>query len=115
MDDVAAITRLTALANPHRLRIFRLLIAALPDGLCASDLAARLDLAPATLSFHLKELTRAQLLQSRQQGRFVFYSAEFEAMNALMAYLTDHCCHAACAAEYESLASRAGKLVAARC
>ena len=52
----------------------------------------KLDLAPATLSFHLAGLTRAGLAQSRQEGRFVIYSADFQAMNTLVAYLSENCC-----------------------
>lgn len=83
---------LTALAQENRLRIFRLLVQAGPEGLAAGRIAEKLKLAPATLSFHIKELARAGLVQSRQEGRFIFYSTDFNRMNALVAYLTENCC-----------------------
>ena len=55
-------------------------------------LSDKLDLAPATLSFHLKELSNAGLLKSRQEGRYIYYAADFKAMNALLGYLTENCC-----------------------
>ena len=87
-----AVTRLAALAQDSRLAIFRLLVQQGADGLCAGDIAERLGLAPATLSFHLKELSHAGLLQSRQDGRFNYYAPDFEAMNALVSYLMENCC-----------------------
>jgi DNA-binding transcriptional ArsR family regulator len=87
-----AVTRLAALAQESRLAIFRLLVQKGAEGLCAGDIAERLGLAPATLSFHLKELSHAGLLQSRQEGRFIYYMPDFEAMNALVSYLTENCC-----------------------
>lgn len=87
-----AVARLSALAQETRLSIFRLLVQKGPEGLCASDIQARLKLAPATLSFHLKELTTAGLLKARQDGRFIFYAPDFKAMNALIDYLSENCC-----------------------
>jgi len=63
-----------------------------PEGLCVGDIAAKFDIAPATLSFHLKELTNAGLLVSRQEGRFIYYAPDFEKMNALVSYLMENCC-----------------------
>jgi DNA-binding transcriptional ArsR family regulator len=63
--------------------------------MAAGAIGEALDLPPATLSFHLAGLTRAGLAQSRQEGRFVIYSASFESMNALVAFLTDNCCQGA--------------------
>ncbi len=87
-----AVTALAALAQDTRLAAFRLLVAAGPDGLAAGVIATRLRVAPATLSFHLKELANAGLVVARQEGRFVYYAAEFDEMNALLAFLTQNCC-----------------------
>lgn len=84
--------RLASLAQVSRLAVFRLLVRHGPDGLAAGAIAAKLRIPPATLSFHLKELSHAGLLKSRQQGRFIYYAPDFKAMNALVAYLTDNCC-----------------------
>jgi ArsR family transcriptional regulator len=92
METKAAITALSALAHESRLAVFRLLVEAGPDGLAAGQVSERLGLPPSSLSFHLKELSHAGLAASRQQGRFVIYSANFPAMNALLAYLTENCC-----------------------
>jgi DNA-binding transcriptional ArsR family regulator len=92
MKSDMAVARLAALAQETRLAIFRLLVQKGPEGLCAGDIQSKLKLAPATLSFHLKELTNADLLTSRQDGRFIYYAADFGAMNALLDYLTENCC-----------------------
>jgi ArsR family transcriptional regulator len=88
----AAVTRLAALAQTSRLSLFRLLVQKGPEGMSAGQIAERLGVAPNTLSFHLKELSNAGLLKSRQDGRFIYYAPDFKAMNALLAYLTDNCC-----------------------
>ena len=90
----AAVTKLAALAQASRLSVFRLLVEQGPDGLPAGEIATRLGIAPSALSFHLKELSNAGLLKSRQHGRFIYYAPDFKAMNALLGYLTDHCCAA---------------------
>jgi ArsR family transcriptional regulator len=87
-----AVTRLAALAQQSRLALFRLLVQRGPEGMPAGEIAERLGVAPNTLSFHLKELSNAGLLKSRQEGRFIYYAPDFKAMNALLAFLTDHCC-----------------------
>jgi DNA-binding transcriptional ArsR family regulator len=92
MESKQAVQALGALAQDTRLGIYRLLVQAGPQGLAAGSIAEKLDLAPATLSFHLAGLTRAGLAQSRQEGRFVIYSADFQAMNALVGYLSENCC-----------------------
>ena len=92
MDPGRAVSSLAALAQVTRLAIFRLLVQAGPEGLCAGDIASQLDLAPATLSFHLKELSNAGLLEPRQEGRFIYYAPDFDGMNSLVAYLTENCC-----------------------
>jgi ArsR family transcriptional regulator, arsenate/arsenite/antimonite-responsive transcriptional repressor len=92
METMQALQALSALAQESRLSIFRLLVQAGPGGMAAGAIGEALDLPPATLSFHLAGLTRAGLAQSRQDGRFVIYSASFENMNALVAFLTENCC-----------------------
>lgn len=92
MKDATAVAVLSALAQETRLSVFRLLVEQGPAGLPAGQIAERLELAPATLSFHLKELTASGLTLSRQDGRFVIYSANYEAMDELMSFLTRNCC-----------------------
>jgi ArsR family transcriptional regulator, arsenate/arsenite/antimonite-responsive transcriptional repressor len=92
METMQAVLALSALAQPSRLAAFRLLVAAGPEGMAAGAIGEKLDLPPATLSFHLAGLTRAGLAQSRQDGRFVIYTANFENMNSLVAFLTENCC-----------------------
>ena len=95
METKQAIPALSALAQESRLAIFRLLVQAGPAGLAAGTIGEKLELPPATLSFHLAGLARAGLAQSRQEGRFVIYSANYQAMNALVAFLTENCCQGA--------------------
>jgi DNA-binding transcriptional ArsR family regulator len=95
MKTPHAIDALAALAQRSRLAIYRLLVEAGPEGLAAGGIADELELPPATLSFHLAHLARAGLVRSRQEGRFVIYSADFDNMNALVAYLTENCCSGA--------------------
>jgi DNA-binding transcriptional ArsR family regulator len=90
MDD--AVKALSALAQGSRLSIFRLLVQAGREGMAAGKIGEALDLPPATLSFHLAGLTRAGIADSRQDGRFVIYSANFPNMNQLVGYLTENCC-----------------------
>jgi len=87
-----AIDALAALAQESRLKVFRLLVEAGPAGVAAGRIAERLELPPATLSFHLAHLVRAGLARSRQNGRFVIYSADFQNMNRLVGFLTENCC-----------------------
>ena len=86
---------LSALAHDARLAVFKLLVQAGPEGLAAGVIAARLEMAPSALSFHLKELTHAGLLVQRPDGRKIHYSANFSAMTGLIAYLTENCCQGA--------------------
>ncbi len=92
MEKSEAIVALGAIAQETRLEIFRFLIQAGPAGIAAGRIRERLDLPSATLSFHLSQLRQAGLVSFRRQGRSLIYSAEFGAMNGLLAYLTDNCC-----------------------
>jgi len=94
METKAVLKALSALAQENRLAAFRLLVEHAPDGLPAGSIAERLAVAPATLSFHLKELNHAGLIAARQDGRFIWYRAELDAMNGLVGYLTENCCGA---------------------
>lgn len=99
METQIAVGLLAALAQDSRLAIFRLLVQQGPDGLPVGRIGEQLAIAPATLSFHLKGLSQAGLIDARQEGRFIYYSANFARMNALLAYLTENCCAGApCAA-----------------
>ncbi|WP_426076253.1 ArsR/SmtB family transcription factor [Janthinobacterium sp. PSPC3-1] len=92
MQTQSALAALAALAQESRLAIFRLLVQAGPDGLAASKIAEHLAIAPSSLSFHLKELSHAQLVTARQDGRFIIYAAQMDSMNALIGFLTENCC-----------------------
>ena len=92
MEITHAVEILGALAQPSRLAIFRLLVQAGEEGLAAGAIGEKLGLAPATLSFHLAQLTRAGVTASRTQGRYVIYRADFGAMAHLLQYLTEDCC-----------------------
>jgi len=87
-----AIKALGALAQETRLSIFRLLVQAGEPGLSPGQLAKDLNIPNATLSFHLKELASAELVVARQESRYIYYAANFAAMNDLLAYLTENCC-----------------------
>jgi DNA-binding transcriptional ArsR family regulator len=92
MDSAAVVASLAALAQESRLAIYRLLVTAGPTGLSVGEIGADLAVAPATLSFHLKELANAGLIAARQDGRYVYYSARYAHMNELLGYLTEECC-----------------------
>ena len=92
LDESTAVKALAALAQAQRLRAFRALVVAGPEGLMPGVMAERLKIAPSALSFHLKELLHAGLVSSESRGRNLIYRASFERMNALLAYLTEHCC-----------------------
>lgn len=92
MKNTDAVTALAALAQENRLDVFRLLVQAGPDGLPAGRVAAAIDLAPNTLTFHFDRLREAGLVTVRREGRSMIYAARFETMNALIAYLTENCC-----------------------
>lgn len=92
MNEKAAVTALAALAQEARLRVFRALVGAGPEGHTPSALSAMLDIPGPTLSFHLKELARADLISAERDGRNLHYRPALLRMNQLIAYLTDHCC-----------------------
>jgi DNA-binding transcriptional ArsR family regulator len=94
MKTDSVVSALAALAQATRLGVYRLLVQQGPSGLAAGEIAAQLKIPPATLSFHLKELAHAGLVKSRQESRFIYYAADFAAMNELLAYLTENCCAA---------------------
>jgi DNA-binding transcriptional ArsR family regulator len=94
MESTAAVRALSALAQETRLAIYRMLVESGSAGLAAGKIGEALRLPPATLSFHLRELSHAGLVCARQQSRFIYYSADFTAMNDLLGYLADHCCRA---------------------
>lgn len=92
MESSEAVESLSALAQDSRLQVYRLLVQAGPEGLAASDIAERVGIPANTLSFHLKTLSHADLVASRQEGRFIYYSANYAQMNALVGFLTESCC-----------------------
>lgn len=92
MASPIIVTALAALAQESRLAIYRLLVQAGVDGLAAGKISESLGIAPSSLSFHMKELSHADLVNSRSEGRFVIYSANYEQMNNVLAYLTENCC-----------------------
>ena len=101
MKTTDAVHALAALSQDTRLDVFRLLVQQGASGLAAGEIAEELGVSPATLSFHLKELAHVKLVTARQDGRFVFYAANFPTMNRLLEFLTANCCavdSAACGA-----------------
>lgn len=92
METKSAVMALAALAQDSRLAVFRTLIQAGPDGLAAGKIAEATGIAPSSLSFHLKELLHAGLVESRKEARYVIYSARYEIMNSLIGFLTENCC-----------------------
>ena len=92
MEISIAVTVLAALAQETRLSAFRTLVVAGEKGLPAGEIAERLGVPANTLSFHLKELSRAGIVNSRCDGRFVIYCADFAAMRGLIDYLSEECC-----------------------
>ena len=92
MKPAQVVKALAALAQPTRLAIYRLLVARGPEGMAAGQVADKLKVAPATMSFHFRTPSHAGLVESRQDGRFIYYAANFTVMNAMVAYLTENCC-----------------------
>jgi len=95
MEEIDAVTALAALAQTQRLRVFRALVGAGPEGMTPTDLAALLDVPGSTLSFHLKELTQAGLATQERDGRRLIYRPALARMTALLDYLSAHCCQGA--------------------
>ena len=103
MEENTVVRSLAALAQPVRLRVFRALVVAGPEGMTPGTLTEALDVPATSLSFHLKELTNAGLVSQERQGRHLIYRASFEQMNALLGYLTENCCKGqACATEVDA-------------
>ncbi len=92
MKETDAIDSLAALAQDSRLAIYRLLVKRGPEGYAVGEIGERLDIPGPTLSFHLKTLVHAGLISARRDGRFLYYSTDFERMNDLVSFLTEHCC-----------------------
>ncbi len=92
METLTAAELLAALGHESRLAIFRVLVEAGPAGLVASAISDQMQMAPATLSFHLAHLTRVGLISGTRESRFIRYSTDFGAMDDLIAYLTNNCC-----------------------
>jgi DNA-binding transcriptional ArsR family regulator len=92
MKSAQVVKALSGLAQPTRLALYRLLVARGPEGMVAGQVAKKLKVSPATLSFHFRTLSHAGLIESRQKGRFIYYAANFAAMNDMLAFLTDNCC-----------------------
>jgi DNA-binding transcriptional ArsR family regulator len=111
MELSNAVTALAALAHASRLAVFRLLVEAGPPGLAASRIAEALDIAPSSLSFHLKELTHAGMVTQTKDGRSLIYAANFDTMNGLVNYLTENCCAGlSCAPQPASVSCAPGAL-----
>lgn len=106
MQETDVVRSLAALAQAVRLRAFRALVVAGPQGLTPGVLAEQLGVAPTALSFHLKELAQAGLVTQERQGRYLVYRAAFDTMNALLTYLTDNCCEGAACLTPEAAACR---------
>lgn len=92
MDTKQTIAALAALAQESRLAVFRLLVQVGPQGMAATRISEQIGVPPSSLSFHLKELAHAGLVSSRQESRFVIYSANIDTMNGLIGFLTENCC-----------------------
>jgi ArsR family transcriptional regulator len=92
MKKPDAVAALAALAQDNRLDVFRLLVEAGPEGLAAGSVASALKLAPNTLTFHFDRLRDAGLVTVRREGRSMIYTARYDTMNGLIAYLTENCC-----------------------
>jgi len=107
MKTPSVIAALSALAHEHRLAIYRLLVERGPEGLSAGAIGERVGLLPSSLTFHLQNLQRAGLITQHRLSRQLIYSADFDAMNGLIGYLTENCCSQSdgkCAPAYKPVA-----------
>jgi ArsR family transcriptional regulator len=92
MKSIEIVEALSALAQESRLALFRILVKRGPEGYTPTQLSEQLDVPGPTLSFHLKELQRASLIEARREGRFLYYSPNFPRMNQVLGFLTENCC-----------------------
>jgi DNA-binding transcriptional ArsR family regulator len=110
MELKSAVSALSALAHEGRLSVFRLLVQAGGEGVPAGEIARRLDVLPNSLSANLNVLSHAGLVRSRREGRSILYSASYDAMSALLAFLMQDCCQGSpeiCTPLYEALSTAA--------
>ena len=112
MESQAAIVAFSALAQQTRLAVFRRLVVAGPKGLAAGELARELEIQPATLSFHLKELLHAELVRSKRFGRSIVYYPDFATIEAVLGYLTENCCQGSSCSSRKPKRSRSDEKVA---
>jgi ArsR family transcriptional regulator len=111
METKEAVNTLAALAQETRLNIYRLLVVAGPEGITPGVISEKLGLAAATLSFHLKELNRVELISVRQEGRFLYYTANYAMMGELQDFLTENCCQGRpCAAPPKQVKKPSGSI-----
>lgn len=92
MKSAQVVKALSALAQPTRLALYRMLVARGPGGMAAGQAAEKLKVSPATLSFHFRTLSHAGLIVGKQNGRFIYYAVNFKVMNDMVEYLTENCC-----------------------
>jgi DNA-binding transcriptional ArsR family regulator len=92
MNSSEVISALGALAQEHRLAVFRLLVKAGPDGMAAGEIAEAVGVPASSMSFHLAHLNRAGLVRQRRESRSLIYTADFDTMNGLLAHLVEDCC-----------------------
>lgn len=114
METNSVLAALAALAQATRLSIYRLLVEEAPEGLPAGQIAERIGVPASSLSFHLKELTHAGLISPRQDGRFLWYRADLDAMNGLVGYLTENCCRSSAVCDPKCAPTKATTAVAVR-
>jgi DNA-binding transcriptional ArsR family regulator len=115
MNETEAVAALAALAQSARLRIFRALVGAGPQGMTPGDLSAALGVPASTLSFHLKELMHAGLALQERDGRHLIYRPDLTRMNALLGYLTAHCCQGVDCGLVPGAASPVGSTACSTC
>jgi ArsR family transcriptional regulator, arsenate/arsenite/antimonite-responsive transcriptional repressor len=114
METSSVVAALAALAQDTRLNVYRLLVEHAPEGLPAGQIAEQLGVPASSLSFHLKELTHAGLIAPKQEGRFLWYRADLDAMNGLVGYLTENCCRSSAVCDPKCAPTKATKPVTLR-